>query len=70
MYLTIVPAYGRDYKSGKEVQADWEAGKDFQIQDMSSLDNGRYLNKNDAKPGMILNIRFKQMMSIRQIKIK
>lgn len=27
--LTLVPAYGRDYKSKKALMADWEAGKDF-----------------------------------------
>ena len=26
---TLVPAYGRDYKSKAAVLADWEAGKDF-----------------------------------------
>ena len=26
---TLVPAYGRDYKSSKEVKADLLAGKDF-----------------------------------------
>ena len=29
--MTLVPAYGRDYKSAAAVKADWEAGKDFQI---------------------------------------
>lgn len=27
--LTLVPAYGRDYKSKAALLADWEAGKDF-----------------------------------------
>ena len=29
--ITLVPAYGRDYKSAKAAEADWQAGKDFQI---------------------------------------
>ena len=32
MFLTLVPAYGRDYKSKKAVLADWEANIDFLIQ--------------------------------------
>lgn len=31
---TLVPAYGRDYKSKKEVLADWESGKDFRMEGM------------------------------------
>lgn len=27
--LTLVPAYGRDYKSKRALLEDWEAGKDF-----------------------------------------
>jgi hypothetical protein len=29
--ITLVPAYGRDYKSKAAVQADWDADKDFII---------------------------------------
>lgn len=29
MFLSVIPAYGRDYKSKKELLADWNAGKDF-----------------------------------------
>lgn len=31
-YVTLTPAYGRDYKSRPAVITDWEAGKDFTIQ--------------------------------------
>lgn len=70
MYLTIVPAYGRDYKSKKEVEAAWEAGKDFQINDMSSPDDGRYINKDDATPGMVLNIRYDRLQKVHVVKVK
>lgn len=70
MYLTVVPAYGRDYKSKKEVQAAWDAGQDFQIQDMSSPHNGRYINKQDATKGMTLNVRYKGLREIHVIKVK
>ena len=29
--LTVIPAYGRDYKSKKALLADWHNGKDFYI---------------------------------------
>ena len=68
MFITVVPAYGRDYKSQKEVKADWDAGKDFRIQDMMSPDDGRYVNKGDAPKGATLNIRFSKLMKICVIK--
>jgi len=72
MYLTCVPAYGRDYKSCKEVKADWDANKDFQISDPWFAEGraGRYINKADAQPGMTLNIRFKRLANICVIKVK
>jgi len=70
MYLTCVPSYGRDYKSQKEVKEAWEAGKDFTINDMSSTDDGRQINKQDASPGMTLNIRYKKLTQICVIKVK
>lgn len=45
--MTIVPAYGRDYKSARAAKDDWTAGKDFLIADMSSPHDGRYVNVKD-----------------------
>ena len=47
--MTLTPAYGRDYKSAKQVKADWDAGKDFVCVDMFGGNDGRYINKADAK---------------------
>lgn len=44
--ITVVPAYGRDYRSLAAAKADWSEGKDFLI--VSGRDSGRYLNKADA----------------------
>jgi hypothetical protein len=30
--LTLVPAYGRDYKSKASLMEDWNSGKDFRIE--------------------------------------
>jgi len=71
MYPTVTPAYGRDYKSAKAAKADWEAGKDFILQDISSPWDGKPINKEDAMkakfPGV--NIRFKGMTKIVVVKL-
>lgn len=71
MGITLVPAYGADYKSGKAVQEAWDAGKDFQIQSFGHKDDGRYINKQDAeKEGGTFNIRYKKLTQIKVIKVK
>ena len=67
--LTLVPAYGRDYKSRSAVVADWDAGKDFQISNFFHPDDGRYINKQDAKGPLVLNIRYKKLTQVCQIKL-
>lgn len=42
-YLTMVPAYGRDYKSKAQVKKDWDETKDFQL--TTPRYSGRYINK-------------------------
>ena len=69
MFLTVIPAYNRDYKSGKEVQADWDANKDFKIEQMLHPDNGRYINKQDCPKGATLNIRYAKMTKVKVIKV-
>ena len=59
--MTLIPAYGRDYKSVKAVKADWEAGKDFRIADMSSPDDGRYANKDQFAKGTRVGIRYARL---------
>lgn len=41
-YITVVPAYGRDYRSAKAALADWQAGKDFR-----HAATGQYLSSRD-----------------------
>jgi len=65
MYLTLVPAYGRDYPSAKAVREAWAAGKDFEICDMFSQYDGRKINKNDDVPaGTKFNIRYKNRTQV------
>lgn len=62
---TVSGAYGRDYKSKKEILADWNEGKDFQMRDVFS-GGGSYLNKQDAEAaGMTsVSVRYKKDIQI------
>ena len=47
--LTLVPAYGRDYKNKKDVKEDWYNEKDFIVADMSSPYDGKPVNMFDLR---------------------
>lgn len=61
IYVSAVPAYGRDYKSKKEVLADWNAGKDFLT---VGIGGGGYVSKADKPAGVTLNIRYKNQTQV------
>jgi hypothetical protein len=54
-WLTVTPAYGRDYTNQAQVRADWEAGKDFR-----DPVSGRYLSIRDvqADPSLHVHVRY------------
>lgn len=54
-YLSAIPAYGRDYKSAKDVLADWLDHKDFRVMDIVS---SGYVNIDDLPDETVLNIRY------------
>jgi hypothetical protein len=56
--MTLTPAYGRDYKSKKAVLTDWNAGKDFIIQDILSPWCGKPANKEDLTGTKNIVIRY------------
>lgn len=64
-YVSVIPAYGRDYKSKKAVLEDWNANKDFLIQDM---EYSGYISKSDKPAHFILNIRYNKLQHICVIK--
>lgn len=68
MYITVVPAYGRDYKSAKAVREDYAAGKDFRINDAFSPDDGRYVNKDDKPADVTLSVRYARLTKVVHIK--
>jgi hypothetical protein len=67
LYMELVPAYGRDYTSAKQVREAWAQGKDFTIADFGP-DEGRKVNKDDAPKGATLNVRYKRLTQICVIK--
>ena len=68
--MTLTPAYGRDYKSKKEVQADLDAGKDFKVASM--FNGGGYINKADMLREGIKNvmIRYKKLTQIQNFTVQ
>lgn len=69
--IVLTPAYGRDYKSRKEVEADWEANKDFLVATIGP-DSGRYINKQDAKQAGVsmVKIRYDRMTKVTVIAVQ
>lgn len=67
-YLTLVPAY-YDYPSAKAVKAAWAAGKDFRISNAFSPNDGQVCNNADINGPVTLNIRYKGLTQIAQIKV-
>lgn len=59
--ITVTPAYGRDYKSAKAAKADWKAGKDFIIDDLSSRYDGKPCSIRD---GLNVVIRFNNLTKV------
>jgi hypothetical protein len=62
--VNAIPAYGRDYTTAKAVKADWADGKDFRICDNFNPDDGRYVNRQDCKPGEKIRIRYKRLTEV------
>lgn len=71
-WLTVTPAYGRDYKSAKAAKEDWQAGKDF-IESVT----GRYISRAEllnpetnqyAKP-VDVKVRYKKLTMIGNLEV-
>lgn len=58
MHMTLTPAYGRDYKSQREVKNAFESGKDFEIASVGP-DLGRYTSIRDFQRGDRVTLRYK-----------
>ena len=63
-YITVSGAYGRDYRSLKDGQADWAAGKDFVIR---TLGCHTYMTKRDVRAGEVIMLRYAKDRKIGQL---
>ena len=66
-FITLLPAYGRDYKSKKSIINDLKALKDFIVSH-----TGQYINIQQFKELNIssFNVRYDSQRKITNIKIK
>lgn len=64
-YLTVTPAYGRDYKSAKAARADWKGGKDFIIAAITHPYDGKPMSIRDVTGEKIM-LRFDGLRKITQ----
>jgi hypothetical protein len=63
---TLTPAYGRDYKNGKEAEADFRAGKDFVL---NTYTGSGICGIADFQPGCTVTLRYKRLTQIKVIKV-
>ena len=70
--MTLTPAYGRDYRSKKSVEEDFNANKDFIVADIMSPYDGKPVNKQDLKEDgwKIVNIRYAKLTRVVVVPIR
>ncbi len=68
--LTVSAAYGRDFKSKKEILNYWNSNKDFQNLGVNSY--GSLINKQDAKRFKVgyLRVRYNNLRDVQIIDVK
>ena len=68
---TLTPAYGRDYKSIKEVKQAFDDNKDFIFNDLFHRFNGMNCNKEDLKKDgyKTVNIRYAKNTKVAVVKL-
>lgn len=67
-YITVIPAYGRDYKNQKEVQKDWDDNKDFLC---TGFGQHGYINKLDKEkyaPNDTITVRYSKSTKTYNVK--
>lgn len=70
--MTLTPAYGRDYKSKKDLLADFDANKDFIVQDFMSPWYNKPINKEQLLMigGGTVNIRYAKLARVAVVEVK
>lgn len=69
--MTVVPAYGHDYTSAKQVKDAFHANKDFRIADYFHPEDGRYVNREDLIRSRVrtVNVRYAGLRKITVITV-
>lgn len=69
--LTLIPVPYRDYKQATAVIADFNAGKDFHVCDMSSAHDGRACTRAELEQAGVreVRIRFNRLTKVTVIKL-
>lgn len=62
--ISLVPAYGRDYNSKKEVKEAFNSGKDFRIMDISNAHDGRYASQPELTEYRQVRIRYSKLRKV------
>jgi len=60
---TLTPAYNRDYHNTRDAKADYFAGKDFVLNDISSPYHGKYCSCRDFV-GETVTLRYHRLSRI------
>jgi hypothetical protein len=73
--LTLVPAYGRDYKTGLLADCAWQEGRDFEIFDVSCPWDGCYVAVGQTADLLAsgythLNVRYNKLMCVTNIELR
>lgn len=68
--MTLSPAYGRDYKSKAAVLADFEANKDFLVEDITDRYCGEPVNREQILRGTRVNIRYSRLTKVVSLVVK
>jgi hypothetical protein len=60
-WIALLPAYGRDYKSKREILRDFNGGKDFIL---SHLSSSGYINKEQIEVGTFIEFRYNRLQKL------
>ena len=63
----LTPAYGRDYKSSRAVEADFRRGVDFVFR--SYPWSGAYCSIRDFQPGVLVELRYDKNQQVALITV-
>lgn len=67
MIIHIMPAYGRDYKTRGPAQKDWDDNKDFLVNDVTSPNDRKSINKAQTTPRDQIVLRFWSLCKVARL---